>query len=289
MSSIFDGLISKVEGAVTSAEARLAGLDNSASSKVASLTTPWIGPLQPGIARPAPRSLVSLLTASPAGPKAASLIPGFNMVEDMLGGASKDVTSGLDSLSNFFGFPTASKPAQVAPADAAGWAQDLSRWSNILDSLDRSMNAKDGAADLSAAVRSWKMGAYQDAQTKLSALVTGSGDTKSTLAAHDYAVSQATGLQKAIQDRWNQAAQSGTPSVADYVTAPFSAASQAVSTTYETGASAVNAVGRAVKSAGAALPAALDSTQNILKYGAIAAAALAGIYLLSFAPRPRNN
>ncbi len=109
---LFDGLIAKVEGAVTSAEQRAAGLVTEAESAVGvppswlsifkpgpaatpsapatMTTTPFYGPMLPGQPRPAPRPM-AVYNPAP-GPQP------FNMVADMLSSAKADVSKGVSGV-----------------------------------------------------------------------------------------------------------------------------------------------------------------------------------------------
>lgn len=273
---IFDGLLAKMEGAVTSAEQRVAGLVHTADV-AESKVTPWIGPLQPGVSRPAAVSLTLASTSAPASPSY------FNIVEGMLGlnppatAASTAAPSLFSSLTSALGFG-GSTPAPAAPADVTGWVQDLGRWANILDSLDKNMNMRDGAGDLSQAVSSWKNSVFQPLQNKLSAALTSGGDASGLSAAHDDAVSRAKDLQRAIQDRWAQFSAQGVPTVADYVKAPYTAAS-------ETGAAALTSARKAAKSIESAAAGALPDVKSIAQYALWAVGGVLILYGMSMMPK----
>jgi hypothetical protein len=309
---LFDGLIAKVEGAVTSAESRAAGLVTEAASAVgvpptwlAALTptppaptpstpytTPWVGPLLPGQSRPSPMIIVPQIATPAASPAPSST---FNMVEDMMA-----KIPGVSAVESYFGL-TPSTPAPGAPpdysADVQAWGQDLTRWSNILKSLDGSMNAHDGASDLSAAVRAWLSGPCADALTQVAALQNGHTPYAKAQAVYTDAIAQAKALQAAIQSRWSDFSAQGSPGIARYalapVTAPFEYAyaggaavvrgTQAV----VSGAEAVAA--RAGSAIGKAAGGAADSTATLLKYAPWALAGLAALYVLPLLPRARRD
>lgn len=212
---LFDGLIAKVEGAVTSAESRAAGLVTSAEQMVGMAT--------PAILKPA-------------------LAPALSAINGVVANYASDTTS---------------------------WAHEITRWDNILSSLDGSMNAKDGASDLSAQYRAWKAGPCATALSQIAALQNGHTDYNSAQSAYQAAVSQATALQKAIQDRWAQA--SAGPTVADYVKAPYTA------------------VVDAAQKAETALAPALNSSAMLLQYGPWILGGLAVMYLSSFLPKARRD
>lgn len=274
----FDGLIAKVEGEVTSLESRAAGLFTSkAPTAPASTQYEWQGPLQPGKTAPPIRK------ASPTSAPKSAPASTFDYAVNLALNPIPTVAKGLFD----FDFLSPSAILTSAPKDyaveSAEWAKDLKGWDLTLSSADKFMNAKDGASDLSAAISTWRNGVYQDAQTKLSALVTGTNAAYSEArAAHDSAVSQATDLQAKIQDRWSKFASSGVPTVADYVGAPITAVTETAKKAYTGAQRAADAVERAVAPT-------LNSANLLLQYGPWIAGGLGLLYVFSFLPKPSRE
>lgn len=176
---------------------------------------------------------------------------------------------------------TPAAPVSDNTAALADLASSLTRWLNILKSLDRSMNQRDGAQDLSAQVAAWKSGPLRQAENAL--LVTPStGDTGTAQAAHDSAVAAAQALQRAITSRWQSFAASGTPSVSDYALAPVAAVASV-------GTDAQAAIYKAASAVESAAAPALASTKSLLKYAPYILAGLAALYVTSFLPRSKNS
>lgn len=243
-------------------------------------TVPFVGPLQPGQARPAG------FTVTPAPPAA----PPFNMVQDMLshvpGATSVENTlasiPGMATLGAFLGL-TPSTPAPAAgssdhTADITAWGADLQRWQLILSSMDKSMSQKANRADLSSQYAAWLAGPYQTAENGLHALAMGSGDYNATKAAYTTAAAQAQALQAAIQSGWAAFAAQGVPTVADYVKAPVTAVT-------ETGTRAVAAAAKAGNAVANFAAPGLSSVSNLLTYAPYVLGGLALLYVSSFLPR----
>jgi hypothetical protein len=289
---LFDGLIAKVENEVTSVESRAAGLVTSAASAVGvppsflsfltptppgatpsagMTTTPFVGPLLPGQARPAPRPMAVYT------PPAADPAP-FNMVADMLSHFTPSVSGvestlakipGVGSLESFLGLSPTLTTGPDHPDDSQAWAKDLTNWSNILKSLDASMNQKNGASDLSAAYRSWVSGPYNDALSQIAAWQNGHSPYATAQAVYQNAVAQAKTLQAAIQDRWSQTRAAG-PTVADYAHAAV-----------DTGTEAASRAVTATEKFGTNAAAALDTTSSLLKYAPWILGGFAALYVYS--------
>ncbi len=156
-------------------------------------------------------------------------------------------------------------------ADSQAWVTDLTRWHNILKSLDASMNAHDGASDLSGAIRVWESGPHALALAAIAALQTGVLPYSKAQALYVVARDGAQALQSSMQTRWAQFAARGVPTAADFVKAPYTAATEAAS--------------RAGTAAAAALEPALGGLSNFGKYAPWALGGFALLYLSSFLPR----
>lgn len=280
--SLFDGLLAKVEGAVSSAESRAAGLVTSAEEYVGILprkpaASPvlydFVGPIQPGKTRPAPKPLPT----APAGPPQTT----FNMVEDA-------ATRALLAPGDIFGITSWLTPKTTTPApidysaDVGAWGSELSKWNRILQSLDKSMNQRDGRADLSSRFSAWQSGPYQAAVNLLSSLAAGSDVRAQAQVAYEAAVGQAQNLQTAFQSAWGDFAASGVPSVSDYFKAPVTAVT-------ETGKSFQTAAYKAVSAVEKAAAPSLASAGALLQYGPWILGGLAVLYASSFLPRPRRD
>lgn len=235
---LFDGLIAKVENEVTSIESRAAGLFTAGADVVA--------PYVPPAATPAVKSA-------------------FNMVEDM---AQK--LPGVAGVESFFG---------LAPipqfGESQGWATELTRWANILKSADSSMNARDGASDLTSAVRAWTSGPYNSALAQIAAFQNGHAPYATAQAAYKNAADSASSLQKQIEGRFAQVSAQGTPTASDYFKAPFQA-------TYQAATDAAGAIAKA------AAPA-LGSASALLQYAPWILGGLAVLYVSSFLPKARRR
>jgi hypothetical protein len=279
---LFDGLIAKMSGAITSVESRAAGLFHlPTAAPVARAEVPFdfMGPPAPGRKRASTRPL-----AIPVSPST------FNKVEEAM---RVGVKSGVGSMLDPFGLfnladtlgPQISKPAAAKPdysSDISTWGADLSRWDRILSSLDKTMNQRDGRADISARVGSWHGGPFQGAVNLLSALQSGSGDRASVEKAYTNAIAEAKDLEAATKSGWADFQASGVPTVGDYVKAPFTAVS-------ETGVRVQAAAYKAAKAVEEAAAPALASTGMLLQYGPWILGGLAVLYASTFLPRARRD
>ncbi len=176
-------------------------------------------------------------------------------------------------------------PAPDYSADISAMGHDLKKWDLVLSSLDKSMNAKDGADDLSAQVRAWFNSDFHDAVAALVSLKNGTGSPDAARSAHDSAVSNAQNLQAAIQARWSQFASQGVPTVSDYVRAPVTALT-------ETGTRAYASASRAASQAEAAVEKVAGSSarglSSFMTYAPWALGGVAVLYVLSILPRGRG-
>lgn len=293
---LFDGLLARVENAVTSAEQRAAGLVTSAETAVGvpsswlsklspappaatPFTTPFVGPLQPGRKRPADFVVLPKPQAVPVSNST------FNMVADAMANIP-----GIGAAERFLGLSSSEPAAPDYSADAQAWAHDLTRWANVLKSLDSSMSAKDGATDLSSQYRFWESGPYNAALTQVAALQNGHTPYAKAQAAYTDAVAQAKELQKAIQDRWAQFSTQDSPSALRYLTAPVTAPFEYA---YAGGRAAIRGTEAAAARASAAIERvaapAVASSEALLKYGPWILGGFALLYVSSFLPRARRD